>query len=559
MPGMEDAVFKRKGVIPLALVVMGVAAALCVSPAARLDSPRGPEEGSATYESDDSSFIVEPGSPLDTALLQEAAAGGAVTSDERGMPEVPGPDMLAPPEVRVSGSQGASEQAAAPPGDAPAPPVLIRSFEGPPDSGTTVPPNPSIAAGKADLVVTADNRVRLYSKKGSLLLARTLRAWFADVLPAPPFALSIGNGWALFDSVHRRFVVAAQATNRSAGFSRFLVSVSDDAVAEGRWCNWSLDARPNNGTDTGNYAYELRMGMNANTVILAANMADFAEDRFRYAKVRFVPKSGLYFKKGAACPGKFSAFDVWDLWNADGTRARTVVPAHSNVGPANASSATAYLVNSRHAGGDYLTVWRATTQRRYPPNPILVREATDTVLAYQMPPDATQPGTTVRIETGNTQLQNAVHRPGRLFVALTIGGSEYPWPAGVFYLRTSSFGGPVGVTPHFAPGIAASGTGERLVGAGSAAYDTRFPSPRFPSSQYFAYTERALAGIDELRRGEGCYVRLNRGRQNAWSTRSGAALDPVTGHFWIISQYARGASSDCTENGWGLRIGEIAF
>ena len=73
--------------------------------------------------------------------------------------------------------------------------------------------------------------------------------------------------------------------------------------------------------------------------------------------------------------------------------------------------------------------------------------------------------------------------------------------------------------------------------------------PAHPASAQFALARyRQDGSLDPAFDGDGKVV-----------TDFPVALDPASDHFWIVGQYARGTSPDCGENGWGLRIGEIAF
>lgn len=437
-------------------------------------------------------------------------------------------------------------------------PILTSGFTGFSFTGW-IPPDPIMAAGPSDIIVAVNSSWRIYNKTGGQLFNRTLSDWFANVLPTNRTGINVFDPWVLYDQISRRFILLALAKRDSDRYSHFLISVSDNGTAVGNWCNFALNARVNGSANTSNWADYTKVGITNNAVVLSANMFLFGANAFQYAKLRFIPKTTLY---NTSCP-RVSWWDLWDLRNADGSKAFTVQPAHSYV-----NSSTSYGLNSYSGGGNKLTLWRFTTPASYPPAPTLVRQATLATRAYTLAPNALQRGSVTRINTGDARLLNVIYRGSRLWTTHTVGCS---WPGDStnrscirWYeinpgtnglLQQNSYG--ASGFHYYYPAISADNSRNAVV-----------VFNRSGSNEYagIRYTGRrstdpvnTLQGSALLRAGQGCYVRLDNVGRNRWGDYNGIAIDPATGYTWIFSEYAYGTSATCTNNVWRTHVGRVRW
>ncbi len=576
--------------LAIALLAMGSGAAQAEPVAESVASPAGLTRGSPVDTT--GSFLITPqvdpqasqpevpnGAPQGEPVAERAASPTELTRgspvDTTGLLQaIPQVDLQLQPEQVPIGLENPKEierlkeslQQAVPTGlekptelEEPEPlaPDLIRTFEGFTYTGT-IPPDPIMAAAPSDLVVAVNRSWRIYNKTGGQLFNTTLLSWFSNVLPSNTSGISVFDPWVIYDRGAGRYVLLALARRNSDQFSRFLISVSDNNTATGNWCNWSLDATLNGSTSTNNWADYAKIGNNNNAIILSANMFRFSDNAFQYAKLRFLPKASLY---NTSCPG-LQWWDFWDLRNANNSRAFTIQPAHSYFG-----SNTDYLVNTTSSGsGSQLTLWRAVNNSSSNPQPTLTRAATINVSSYSAPPDAQQPGTSTRIETGDARLLNAIWRGGGLWTAHTISctwsgdsttRSCLRWyqlnPGAGNVLQSGTFGAPG--FHYYYPAITADPSNNAWL-VFNRSSSTEFAGIRY-TGRNSTTPPNSLQGSAQLRAGQGCYVRLDTRNRNRWGDYNGAAWDPASGRAWIFSEFAFGTSSSCGSNVWRTQVGEL--
>ena len=110
--------------------------------------------------------------------------------------------------------------------------------------------------------------------------------------------------------------------------------------------NYRSDAMLDGSTPTTNWADYPALGVDSQAIYVTANMFKF-DGGFQYAKIRIIPKSGPY--SGGPAP----YFDFVRMKNANNSIAFTVQPCHTFGAPQ-----VEYLVNSRFANGNSLTLWQ---------------------------------------------------------------------------------------------------------------------------------------------------------------------------------------------------------
>ncbi len=421
-----------------------------------------------------------------------------------------------------------------------------------------IPPDPIMATGPSDLIVAVNRAWRIYNKTGGQLFDTSLASWFSNVLPANQTGINVFDPKVIYDRESGRFVLLALARRDSDQFASFLVAVSDNNTATGGWCNYSFNARLNGSTNTSNWADYTNIGNNSNAIILSANMFAFGGG-FQYTKLRFLPKAALY---NTTCPG-VSWWDQWDLRNANNTAAFTVQPALNYFN----NTTTDYLINTVSSGtGSQLTLWRAVNTSNTNPQPTLTRQATINVASYSAPPDAEQPGTTTRIDTGDARLLNAVYRGGGLWTTGSTGcnfsgdsatRSCVRWyqinPSNNTVLQSLTWGASGRYYSY--PAITADPSNNAWI-VFNRTGSTEFASIRH-TGRKGTDPVNTLQGSAQLRAGQGCYARLDGSSRNRWGDYNGISWDPSTGRAWIFSEFASGTSSSCGSNIWRTAVGEL--
>jgi hypothetical protein len=499
-------------------------------------------------------------------LVSTFALGGATVRQEQvGGGQVPlGLEMSAQKLAALKASLQATRQAGATARAdtgasmaVPTAPGFVSSFAGIAYTGW-IPPDPIMAAGPSDLLVSVNSSFSIYSKFGSSLFTTTLINWFTNVLPGPTAGISVFDPWVIYDQLSDRFVLHALARRASDNLSLFLIAVSDDSSAIGNWCNFSLNARLNGNADTGFWADYTKVGNTTNAVVLSSNM--FLGNSFQYAKLRFLSKSTLY---AGNCPGQ-SWWDFWDLRNADDTTAFTIQPSHSYI-----LSPTSYGLNSYSGGSDRLTLWSYTTPATIPPAPSLTRQATLSTGAYSVPPGAQQGGTTILVETGDARLLNAVYRGSGLWATHTVSCTWAGDPRSRSCLRyyqilpstntveqQLSYGAPN--LEYYWPGIVANASGDAVL-VFNRSGPSEFVGIRY-TGRRFSDSLNTLQGSASLRAGQGCYARFDTNGRNRWGDYNGIAIDPVSSNrAWLFSEYASGTSLTCGDNVWDTYVGQVTW
>jgi hypothetical protein len=247
-----------------------------------------------------------------------------------------------------------------------------------------------------------------------------LAAFFASV--GQPAVDGPFDPWLVFDPYINRFWLVAVSMNNAAQRSTLLVALSNSSDATAGWTLFSLDARLNGNRNSNFWCDYPKVGIDAQAVIFTCNMFSFGTPRFQYAKIRIMTKD--QFISGTCCRW----WDVWDLRDIElpGGIPTPVAPRSFTVQPAVMHDASVtdgmFLVNAegRGARGNELIVRRVRNagvccvpgNQRRP----TIELRSILVGSFSPPPDASQPGTTTRLDTGDTRLLYAFWKRGLLSV-----------------------------------------------------------------------------------------------------------------------------------------------
>ncbi len=410
------------------------------------------------------------------------------------------------------------------------------------------PPDPNIAVGYQDMVVTVNSKIEIYDKSGNRLDSRSLFDFFSPVNPRRgPFDPKV-----VFDHLDRRFVLMALVRSDSAAlangdtFSYYLVAVSDDSIAIGAWYLWRLDARLDGATSTPNWADYPGLGYDQNAIYLTSNQFRFGGG-FQYTKVRILKKSQLY--AGSA----LTWYDFINLKHSGNVTAFTVKPAQS-LTPTNYG----YFVATYASGGNVVTLWRISGAATN--TPTLTRLGSLPIQSYQPPPPAEQQGDTAHLNTGDCRITDPVYyRDGYLYTAFTEARN---WGSGnraaLRWLTLNALSASV-VTDYYwgasgkdyyYPALAVDRSGHRVV------VFARSSASEFVGIRYTGWKSGASGPEASawLKTGEGPYRLRDRFGRNRWGDYFGAAVDPEDGYtIWVVGEYAT------NNNRWNTWVGGIAY
>ena len=305
--------------------------------------------------------------------------------------------------------------------DAQAPPMTA-SFEGIPQTAWR-PPDNTCAVGPNDVMLAVNTDLSIYDRNGNLKVRwANMTPLFRNVLPT---GATLFDPKVAYDHYARRWIVVIAARRNSPAGTWIMVGVSQTSNPQGAYWVWALDASLDGSNPSNNWADYPMLGFDTQGIYISTNQFQMGGS-FRYAKLRILNKAELY--AGGNGPNHFiSWFDYWDLRNPDNSQAFTIQPAIHFRGTG--GNPPAYLVNALWPGGDTLTLWKLT-------NPIgfwtggaatLTRDDVD-CRRYELPPDAEQPDSTVRIANNDARLLNAIYQYAggvqRLWTAHT---SKHTW------------------------------------------------------------------------------------------------------------------------------------
>jgi len=294
--------------------------------------------------------------------------------------------------------------------------------------------DPALAVGRTQVVEVVNSTWAVFDKSGRKLFAAPLANLFAAVRPPA----SVYQAQSYYDAKADRFVIAAlgSATGTNVSQSVWLLAVSQQASAIGRWWVWKLNAGANGDTPENTYAGDPALGFNDGIVALTANMFSENDASFRYAKVRLLDKLALYEGRAA------SFVDYWNLKDENGRISSSVRPARAPFG-----AATLHFANIAPDTGSVVTLWRADMIAS---RPTLMLAQTLKVRRFDPPPDAFQRASNVMLSTGPARVESPYFVNGSLYLAFA---ELFPWigtsAAGVRYLgiKTAAIAPPAQAAP----------------------------------------------------------------------------------------------------------------
>jgi hypothetical protein len=460
--------------------------------------------------------------------------------------------------VRAEGAVP-SRPATSSPARAPLAPIDELEFDGIPGN-EVISPSDTVGAAGATRVVTAVNvRYAVYDKAGTPLLGP---ASIKKLFPGLPGAALVFDPKVVYDHYRGRFVLVALAGR--FGFrprAWILIAAIPDDNAEDRstWCRRRVNADQIRGSVKlwGDYP---GLGFDQERVYITTNQFTFDSQRFRYAQILALRKTGLYDCDKSLRKKVFARGKTRD---PEGTPAFTIQPAvtETEVGrdPAEfllSFQDTAACGPSFLPCGRRLTVWRIAETR----DGLQLRKRSVRAGVQIVAPLGTQKGgdddcadLSTCWDTGDLRLINAFYDADRglLYGAHAVSNPEAPdaylesvirwyevevtpWPD-----TTISRKGLIAQDGRDAgwPVVATDGPGNVLItysraGApGTGEYLSAYAASIAPSS--------TSPEVQVLRNGEATYMEGRNFDVQRWGDYNGISRDPMDpSDVWMVNQIA---------------------
>jgi hypothetical protein len=441
-------------------------------------------------------------------------------------------------------------------------PPLTESFAGPTQAQSLhiFPPDPSIAAGPTNVVVTVNDAIAWYDKSGTRESLETLDTFFGNTDSNHVFDPRV-----LYDQYNGHFYAVAALRDSTNQIVKLFVAESETSDPTQGWKTLSFNAEVSaNGTNY--YADYPTLAIDQNGLYITANY--FAlnspddEDGPLPDGVAGGSNSRMYF-----VTPDLASVGSYDPAAAVGLDNLTLQPAHTYGSQAAQSLTGTFLLayQQNNSGDDTLNVIRINNAgpaaASFANTAIDVSDISDVFLTGNSAP---QPNGALDINAGDNRVYSAVWRDGILYATTEIMLSGRPvvhW----FEVNTSNMtlidqgnvtADDLGAnTSTYYGNIVVNGTGEFAIGfAASNANNV------FPGAYYEIHSPTDPAGVMEgtqtLFAGQRTYVNTTNdplGR-NRWGDYSGAAVDPDDKSFWFFNEYA-----SSIQNTWATQLGQIGF
>lgn len=397
------------------------------------------------------------------------------------------------------------------------------SFDAIDDTGID-PPSPDIAVGPNEVVVTANDVISAYDRCGNLL-----DTWNLEDFGGP-------EGWTdygarvIYDQWDNRWVLAYTSYNLATNQGRYTLVISDTYdFTDGQY--WY---------DNG-FSFQFPDGVflaaDGDFVYVTFNMFDLPGFGFNHTAINVWTKSEVYTAGPAGVTHYALATNP-----EDGSTRVGIRPAIMHTW-----GGTTYFLNTRHDGGDFLTM--STFSGAGP----ILNFTIPLGFSYFPPTNYQQPDGSY-LRTGDARITDLVYKSGKLYGTHTedIGGiptvflQQFDVGTTAFDTETSVVGAYGSVDIDFNDGLTLTynfWTGSTFAGTRTAPIAS---ADAFPSTVYIV-----ADGLDD-------FTRTGAGTINApyaWGNSTGTALDPTDNRtFWTAGAYA---SNDPTPS-WATKVKTVS-
>jgi hypothetical protein len=448
-------------------------------------------------------------------------------------------------------------------------PGLTKSFAGPTKSQSFsdtnhvfIPPDPSIAAGPNNIVVTVNDTIAWYDKNGTQQGLTSLDAFFGDTDALSDGSADLFDPRVIYDQYSGHFYALADLRDSTNQIARIYVAESNTSDATQGWKTVFFSDRLTSGTTNfwGDYP---TLAVDQNGLYITVNLgslSDEEEDAPLPDGVAGGSSSRLFM-----LTKDISTFYTYDPGAAVSLDGLTLQPAHTYGNQSGAGLTGSFLLayQQNNSGNDTLNVVRINNAisdgSTFSKTALNVGDISDVALAGNEN-FAPQLGSTTGLNVGDDRIYSAVWRDGILYATTEIvvsGRAMVHW----FEVNTSTMtlidqgnisADDLGAgTNTYYGNITVNSSGQFTVGF-SASNSNIF------AGAYYAIRSPGdpagtLEGTQALQVGQNSYFALDQFGRNRWGDYSGAAVDPSDDKsFWFFNEYA-----SSTQNQWATRTGEV--
>jgi hypothetical protein len=400
------------------------------------------------------------------------------------------------------------------------------------DQYASTPYDAAMAVGPTQVLVMTNNQFGIFDKATGAQLGYGLYIDF--------FGNAAGGGFdpkCFYDAAAGRFVMTVIEAARNPNRSLIDVAVSQTSDATGAWHVYAFDGGLEGNTPTGTWSDYPGLGYDDAHVYYSTNQYEFTEDwltdTFSHHRIRCWSKQELY------SGGPAGSVDFSPVLRVDHGPAFATKPARSLV-----PTSTGRFLATRPGGNSYVTLWE--TSGTYP-NIVLGSPQRVNVGAYGVGKDAPQPGTSIRIDTGDCRTQDVVWRNG-YHVGFTERSPLDTNLTAVRYLHISDAGDVLrdisyeaSGRSYFYPGVTVDPAGNvaMVFGVGSGSEYASLYQTRMPAGGSFEPSQL-------VRSGTGTNLRQR------WGDYHAAVNDPLDpGLVWIYGGFAS------LNDRWSTHIGSV--
>lgn len=426
------------------------------------------------------------------------------------------------------------------------------------DSNTIIPPDTMGAVGPNHIVTMLNSQVRIQSRAGVERSVVGLTTFWLS-LNGVPFDPKI-----VYDAPTGRWIAACEA-NADSPNSRVFLAISSSSDPTQSWTFYSFVAE-SSGQTWSDYTC---LGLNSRWVVISNNMFTVGGDGFLGAKMRVIEKASLVaggplqvhvFSPGFDVAGGFGSFTLQPCVTLDAAESTIWIVDNPLLADIDGRR---LLRISRLTGSTSAPVWSAAPGSNFGATGLfrVTNNFNQTLLG------ASQPGSSIRIDSGDPRIMNAVFRNGRIWLTHAGGqpatGSADRTSIFWYQLNSAAMPNPIvqsGIiggaadTHHFFPSIAVNCAGDACIGF------SRSASTRFVEAAYAMRRAADAAGttgaIQTLKVGEDTYIKDFGTGEVRWGDYSATVVDPVDDRsFWTFQEYAEtGVGPTSFDDRWGVWV-----
>lgn len=423
-------------------------------------------------------------------------------------------------------------------------PAPTANFDGIIDNNTSIPPDVNAAVGPNHVMVTLNSQYRIMSKTGTVISTVSGNGFWAGTGGTNP---STFDPKILYDPYGSRWILVSCA-NGQASTSALLVAVSQTNDPTGTWNKYLIDA---DAANTSWFDYP-SLGFNKDWIVVSGNMFPNTGSGYNGGKVWVIGKASVY----AAGATNLTTINA-------GTSVFTLAPAATY----DNTIGTIYMLqeyNPNSGGNAYLQMYKITGALA---TPALTSVSTNigTNLPYNDAGNsgAPQSGTTNKIATNDSRIQNVVYRNGFVYATHSVylpvttpTRTSVQWwkinPTTNTVAEAGRIDDATGAIHYGFPSICVNANNDVLLGF------SRFSSTTFGSSAYaLKYATDPVNTFNTpyvYKNGLTSYYKTYGGTSNRWGDYSVVAVDPTdNSSFWTVQEYAASPA-----NTWGTWVAKVA-